>query len=94
MMKKEFEDRIGLTITTEEYATIEQAYRRNGGMQALFDKRLATICHLREDLAESERYLNCSYNEAEKYRKQIKDLKAPVNALEGKIAAISGLIAV
>jgi hypothetical protein len=109
MMKKEFEDRIGLTITAEEYAAIEAAYMglpesvdkskfakiwfSNGGMQDLFDKRLATIFHLKEDLDESERYLNRSYGEAETYQKQIRDLTAQVKALEGKISAISGLIA-
>jgi hypothetical protein len=109
MMKEEFEKRIGLVITSEEYAGIEAAYMglpeavdkekfvkiwlHEGGIQDLFDKRLAKTMALKEtvkgreeEIMEWVRNLNAIADERDA-------LKAQMKALDEKIAAISGLIA-
>jgi hypothetical protein len=66
MTKQEFEKRIGLVIRSGEYAEIEAAYMglpesvdkdkfskiwlQNGGIQDLFDKRLAMLRSRQEEI--------------------------------------------
>jgi hypothetical protein len=70
MMKEEFEKRIGLVITSEEYEVIEDAYMglpksvdkdkfvkiwlQEGGIQDLFDKRLLRVSSLRDQVKHLE----------------------------------------
>ena len=71
MMKEEFEKRIGLGITSEEYAGIEAAYMglpetvdkdkfvklwlKEGGIQGLFDKRLLGTVMLKDTITDLRR---------------------------------------
>jgi hypothetical protein len=109
MQKQEFEKRIGLVITSEEYAGIEKAYMglpdnvdkdkfakiwlREGGIQDLFDKRLWEIRKLNEA---NERLLqenNEVCGRANDYAAEIQDWRKQVEALKEKLAAIAEVVA-
>ena len=104
MMKKEFEQRIGLVITAEEYTDIEAAYMglpesvnkdkfvkiwlKEGGIQDLFDKRLAKanslneyLTKLREENGDLEAQLNKLAGECVEYRRQLMALKEKLAAI-------------
>jgi hypothetical protein len=79
MMKEEFEKRIGLVITSEEYEVIEAAYMgmpesvdkdkfvkiwlKEGGIQDLFDKRLLRVNQMKEHLKNLEEEKNSEQKE-------------------------------
>jgi hypothetical protein len=101
MQKQEFEKRIGLVITSEEYAGIEAAYMglpetvdkdkfvkiwlREGGIQDLFDKRMAEVKRRDEEIG----WL----------KKEIEELEGRINRdatdyvkLHGRTAYLEGLL--
>jgi phage shock protein A len=104
MMKKEFEKRIGLVITAGEYAAIEAAYMwlpesvnkdkfvkiwlREGGIQDLFDKRLADTKRLQESVEELKAENSQVWEDAGKERQTSMALKKELQTLKDKLAAI------
>jgi hypothetical protein len=107
MMKEEFEKRIGLVITGEEYEEIETAYRgmpesvdkdrfvkiwlQEGGIQDLFNKRLFEIHRQRESLKDILKENNQVSERFHDCVAEIKDLKNQLETCKGKLAAISGI---
>jgi hypothetical protein len=107
MMKKEFESRIGLVITDEEYAGIEAAYMglpetvdkdkfvkiwlREGGIQELFDKRLLEVRNQRAYVETILKENDEVWEHANDYVAEIQDLKKQIETFKGKLAAISGI---
>jgi hypothetical protein len=104
MMKEEFEKRIGLVITSEEYEVIEAAYMgmpesvdkdkfvkiwlREGGIQELFDRQLVKVNNLRDQV---------KHLEAER-KEQVRKLEGEVilksntiRALKDKLAGIGAV---
>jgi hypothetical protein len=87
MMKQEFEQCIGLVITSEEYTDIEAAYMglpesvdkdkfvkiwlKEGGIQDLFDKRLLRVSQMKKRLRDLEE----SYSEQAEFAGKIMALK-------------------
>jgi hypothetical protein len=109
MMKKEFEKRIGLIITSGEYAEVETAYMglpdsvdkdkfvkiwlREGGIQDLFDKRLIKMKSLKEALEKKETEVMYWVHSANDIGKERDKLKIQVEELEKKLAVIGNLAA-
>jgi hypothetical protein len=107
MQKQEFEKRIGLVITSEEYAGIEAAYMglpetvdkdrfvkiwlREGGIQDLFDKRLLEVRNQREYVESMLKENNEVWKRANDCVAEIHDLKKQLETFKGKLAAISGI---
>jgi predicted nuclease with TOPRIM domain len=110
MMQEEFEKRIGLVITGEEYEEIEAAYRgmpnsvdkdkfvkiwlREGGIQDLFDKRLFEIRKRRESMKEILKEKDEVWKHANNYEAEIQDLKMQIKALNEKLAVINEIVKV
>jgi hypothetical protein len=109
MMKKEFEKRIGLVITSEEYGEIEAAYIglpesvdkdkfvkiwiREGGIQDVFDKRLFKIKSLKETLGKKEEEVMYWVHTANEISEKQEKFKTQVEELEKRIAVIGNLAA-
>jgi hypothetical protein len=109
MMKKEFEKRIGLVITSEEYGEIEAAYMglpdavdkdkfvriwlREGGIQDLFDKRLLKVKSLKESLEKKEAEVMSWVHAVNDIGKERNKLKTQVEELEKKLVVIGNLAA-
>jgi hypothetical protein len=109
MQKQEFENRIGLVITSEEYSVIEKAYMglpesvnkdkfvkiwlREGGIQDLFDKRLWEIRKLNEANEKLLQENNEVWGRANDYVAEIQDWRKQVEALKEKLAAIAEVVA-
>jgi hypothetical protein len=109
MMKKEFEQRVGLVITSDEYAEIEQAYMglpetvdkdkfckiwlREGGIQDLFDKRLLKINSLKEEAKWNYEEGMMWCTEHNKVASERNAYKAEVETLKAKLAAIGAVVA-
>jgi phage shock protein A len=109
MMKKEFEKRIGLVITSGEYGEIEAAYMglpgsvdkdkfvkiwlREGGIQDLFDKRLLKVKSLKEALEKKEAEVMYWVHAVNDLGKKRDELKTQVEELEKKLTAIGNLAA-
>jgi hypothetical protein len=82
MMKEEFEKRIGLTITSDEYEAIEAAYMgmpesvdkdkfvkiwlKGGGVQGLLDKRLFREINLQDQIEHIEKVREVQVMELER----------------------------
>jgi hypothetical protein len=108
MQKQEFEKRIGLVITSDEYAVIEAAYMglpesvdkdkfvkiwlREGGMQDLFDKRLLEVRKQKECVENILKDNNEVWERANGYVAEIQDLKKQIATFKGKLAAISAAV--
>jgi hypothetical protein len=107
MMKQEFEKRIGLVITSEEYTDIEAAYMglpesvdkdkfvkiwlQNGGIQDLFDKRLANARSLEKLVEEARADCNRAWEDVGLERTRNLALEQKVEALKEKLAAIGAM---
>jgi hypothetical protein len=108
MMKKEFEKRIGLIITSGEYGEIEAAYMglpdsvdkdkfvkiwlHEGGIQDLFDKRLLKMKSLKEALERKEEEVMSWVHDFNDIAKERNELKTQVEELEKKLVAIGNLV--
>ena len=106
-MKEEFEKRIGLVITSEEYAGIEAAYvglpetvdkdkfakiwLREGGIQDLFDKRLLEANKQRSYVKDILKENNEVLERANDYAAKIQHLEKQIETFKEKLAAISGI---
>jgi hypothetical protein len=104
MMKEEFEERIGLVITVEEYEGIEAAYAgmpgsvdkdkfvkiwlKEGGIQDLFDKRLANVRRLMKLVEEAKADCNRAWGDVSFERNRNLALEQEVKALKERLAAI------
>jgi DNA-binding MarR family transcriptional regulator len=104
MMKEEFEKRIGLVITSEEYEVIEAAYMgmpesvdkdkfvkiwlREGGIQDLFDKRLLRVSQMKEHLKNLEKMNSEQEEWIKKLEGDLSEYGRQVKALKEKLAAI------
>jgi hypothetical protein len=102
MMKKEFEQRIGLVITAEEYTEIEAAYMglpesvdkdkfvkiwlREGGIQDLLDKRLLRVNSLKETL-------NNALKENREQEERINELARDCIEYRGQIQTLKNKLA-
>jgi hypothetical protein len=106
MTKQEFEKRIGLVITDGEYQDIEAAYMgmpesvdkdkfvkiwlENGGIQDLFDKRLAKIYSLaslvKAQSKEIAAYVNKSSQERQELQKYVEELEDKIIMLGDFVA--------
>jgi phage shock protein A len=102
MMKEEFEKRIGLVITSDEYETVEAAYMgmpesvnkdefvkiwlKEGGIQSLFNKRLLQANSLMGHVKLLEKQLKNAEGQSEICRRDIK-------ALKEKLATIGAVVA-
>ena len=109
MMKQEFEKRIGLVVTSEEYVGIEAAYMgmpesvnkdkfveiwlENGGIQDLFDKRAATIQSLKDDVVRLEKELESESHVSANWARDFNTACNKNKALEEKLAAIAAMAA-
>jgi hypothetical protein len=109
MQKQEFEKRIGLVITAEEYTDIEAAYMglpdsvdknkfvkiwlKEGGIQDLFDKRLWKIRNLMKANEELLQENNEVQGRANDYAAETYDWQKQVEALKEKLAAIAEVVA-
>ena len=107
MMKQEFEKRIGLVITSEEYAVIEASYMglpesvdkdkfvkiwlREGGIQDLFDKRAVTIQSLKAHVSQLKEENREYLADMNKNSSMVIQLRMKVKELEEKISAINAL---
>jgi hypothetical protein len=107
MMKEEFEKRIGLVITSDEYEAIEAAYMglpesvdkdkfvkiwlKEGGIQDLFDKRLLRTKALADHIKDLEE----KNNEQEAWIKKMEGDRAEyareIKAFKEKLAAIGDM---
>ena len=104
MMKKEFEMRIGLVITAEEYAEIEAAYMglpdkvdkekfvkiwlREGGIQDVFDKRLLKVKNLKDTLNKIRDENHCQEERINELAGDCAKYIAQIHVLKDKLAAI------
>jgi hypothetical protein len=104
MMKHEFEKRIGLVITSEEYEVIEAAYMglpesvdkdtfvkiwlKEGGIQGLFDRRLLEARRQKKYAETVLKENNEAWERANAYTTEIQDLKKQIEILKDKLAAI------
>ena len=108
MMKSEFEKRIGLTIIQKEYDSIEQAYLgmpesvdkdkfakiwlKEGGIQGLFDARLAHIFRAKEKIKELEEEIAELENRNESLAKEKLDLAYEVMGMKQERKKILELV--
>jgi hypothetical protein len=106
MMKQEFEERIGLVITSEEYQEIEAVYMgmpesidkdkfveiwlKNGGVQNLLDKRLEKIALLESLVKAQSMEIAAFIEEAKKERAK---LIKQLQELEDKIIMVGDFVA-
>jgi hypothetical protein len=109
MMKEEFEQRIGLVITSEEYQDIEAAYvglpeyvdkdkfakiwLREKGIQHLLNKRQFRIQSLTEQLKKAEARINEADKINADWRKEFNETRNKLIALEEKLSAINAMTA-
>jgi hypothetical protein len=107
MMKKEFEKRIGLIVTSGEYGEIEAAYMglpdsvgkdkfvkiwlHENGIQDLFDKRLFKVKSLKETLERKEEEVMSWVHDFNDICKERDELKTRAEELEKKLVAIGNL---
>jgi hypothetical protein len=107
MMKEEFEKRIGLVITAEEYAGIEASYMglpesvdkdkfakmwlREGGIQDLFDKRMWEITKRNDEIKRLREDGESYLNDMNKNGVMVLDLRQQNKALKDKLAAIGAV---
>jgi hypothetical protein len=108
MMKEEFEKRIGLVITSEEYEVVEAAYMglpesvdkdnfvkiwiREGGIQDLFDKRLLRVNQMKEHLENLEERNRDQEEWIHRVEKECAEYGRPVKALQKKLVAIRAAV--
>jgi uncharacterized protein YaaN involved in tellurite resistance len=109
MMKQEFEKRIGLVITNEEYAEIEAAYMglpesvnkdkfvkiwlREGGIQDLFDKRAAAIQGWKNCACSLEKDKETLQIDVNELTDMALGFRKRINELEEKLSAINAMTA-
>jgi hypothetical protein len=108
MMKEEFEKRIGLVITSEEYADIEAAYMglpesvdkdkfvkiwlREGGIQDLFDKRMLRVRNLMDIVRNLEEQSREDTERLVNRDEALDECKKQIKALKEKLAAIGAVV--
>jgi len=109
MMKQEFEKRIGLVISSEEYCEIEAAYMglpesvdkdkfcrmwlKEGGIQDLFDKRMVKIHNLKNEISRLNLENQDYLDGVNKNEKLAIELWLKVKELEEKLSAINAMSA-
>jgi hypothetical protein len=105
MMKEEFEKRIGLVISQEEYEGIEAAYMglpesvgkdkfsklwvKEGGIQDLFDKRLARVRTLTGYVNDLEERANERIEWIKKLEGDLAECGKEIKNLRSKLAVIA-----
>ena len=107
MMKEEFEKRIGLVISCEEYEVIEAAYMgmpesvdkdkfvkiwlKEGGIQDLFDKRALLARSRGEEIKRLTKERDERVDDMNANAKEIIRLRQTIKGLEEKLAAINAM---
>jgi hypothetical protein len=109
MQKQEFERRIGLEITSEEYTEIEAAYMglpesvdkdkfvkiwlKANGIQSILNKRLAVAVRLREKISELEAEIGSLSSALRAGLEREDELRKENRALKTVIETIRGVVA-
>ena len=107
MTKQEFEKRIGLVITSEEYEEIEKTYMglpesvdkdrfvkiwlTEGGIQDLFDKRAIVIQSLKDNIARLEEDVESERRYSGEMARNSNANYSKAKSLEEKLSAISAM---
>jgi uncharacterized coiled-coil protein SlyX len=108
MMKEEFEKRIGLVITSEEYADIEAAYMglpesvdkdkfvkiwlREGGIQDLFDRRLLRVRSMTDNVNTLEKRNRANERLIEDLERTVSEYEREIKALREKLMNIGSAV--
>jgi len=109
MMQEEFEERIGLKITAEEYAEIEPLYvgdpknrdknafckhwLKDGGLQWLFDKRQGEINLKKMRLAELQEDLESRDRWIDDMGRELSEKNRQIVTLENSLKRVRELVA-
>ena len=109
MMQEEFEERIGLVITGEEYEEIEPLYTsdpknrdkdafcrhwlKDGGLQWLFDRRRREVGLKVERIAELEKELLECERQIAELSKSLLEKNRRLTALESSVEKVRELVA-